>query len=54
VSRLIDPDTFLCFIYGYDQLLENLDSDGDDNDVASPTVGSSIGPSSEGQMKPSP
>jgi hypothetical protein len=35
VSGLIDPEAFHCFLYSCDQLLENLDSD-DDNDEAIP------------------
>ena len=41
VSGLIDPEPFRCFLHGCDQLLENSDSDRDDNEVASPMVGSS-------------
>jgi hypothetical protein len=31
VSKLIDPKAFRCFLYSYDQLHENLDSDHDDD-----------------------
>ena len=33
VSRLIDPEAFDCFLYGYDQLLENSDSEGDGDEA---------------------
>ena len=51
VSGLIDLEAFHRFLHGYDQLLENSDSDRDDDEVASPTVGSSTGPSSDEQPK---
>ena len=40
VSGLIDPEAFCRFLYGCDQLLENSDSDHDNNEVTSPTAGS--------------
>ena len=51
LSRLIDLEAFRRFLYGCNQLLENSDSDRDDDEVASPTVGSSTGPSSDEQPK---
>ena len=51
VYRLIKPEAFRRFLYGYDQLLKNLDSDRDNNEVASPTIGSITRPSSDEQSK---
>jgi hypothetical protein len=33
VSGLIDPEAFSCFLYSYDQLLEDSYSDGDDDET---------------------
>jgi hypothetical protein len=51
VSGLIDPEAFCRFLYSCDQLLENSDSDRDDNEVTPPTADSGTGPSSDEQPK---
>jgi hypothetical protein len=51
VTRLIDPKAFRRFLYSYDQLLKNSDSDGEDNEVISRVSGTSTEPSPDEQPK---
>ena len=45
VSGLIDPEAFCRFLYSSDQLLEDSNSDGDDNEVISRASGTNTKPS---------
>ena len=51
VSELIDLEDFRCFLYSYDQLLEDSDSNGDDNEVISHALGTNTKPSPDEQPK---
>ena len=51
VSGLINPESFRRFLYSCDQLLEDTDSDGDDNEVFSRASGSNTKPSPDGPPK---
>ena len=51
VSRLIDPEAFHRFLYSCDKLLENLDSDHDDDEAMPLMAGSDPKPSLDEQLK---
>ena len=51
VSGLIDTEAFRSFLYSYDQLLKNLDSDHDDDEAVLPTTGFDPEPSLDEQSK---
>lgn len=51
VSELIDLEDFHCFLYSYDQLLEDSNFDGDDNEVISHALGTNTKLSPDEQLK---
>ena len=56
VSELIDPEAFCHFLYGSDQLLQNSDSNGNDDEAIprTPDINTESSPDKQPKLRQSP